>query len=388
MNTPSLEDSPIWRQIAPTVCDAHHISKNRLFFLDAGAVEGKECAQRTENPKRITMALDRSNLKGVGFALTGFAVFASHDAVIKFLGGDYAPFQILFFSALLGFPFATLMLMSDNRPGTLRPVHPWWITLRTAAAMLTGVSAFYAFSVLPLAQVYAFIFAAPLLITVLSIPILGEKVGLHRWVAVVLGLTGVLIVLRPGAEPFTLGHLAGLLAATGSALSSVITRKVGAEERSAVMVLYPMLANVVAMGVILPFVYIPMPIEHFGLLAIVAALGFVGASCMILAYRAGDAAVVAPMQYSQIIWAALFGLFIFNETPDRFTWIGVGVIVLAGVYVVVRESMGGRSENTPVLRTRSRAETGTTPRISAMIRARADRVLPGYEALALKKNKD
>ncbi|MBT8413047.1 MAG: DMT family transporter [Boseongicola sp.] len=332
--------------------------------------------------------VNRSNLKGVAFALTGFAVFSTHDVVIKVLGGSYAPFQILFFSALLGFPLATLMLITDKTPGTLRPVHPWWVMARTAAALVTGVSAFYAFSVLPLAQVYAFIFAAPMFITILSIPMLGEKVGVHRWAAVAMGLVGVLIVLRPGAEPLTLGHAAGITAAAGSAFASVIARKIGAEERSAVMMLYPMMANVAFMGMILPFVYVPMPIEHLGLLAIVAVFGFTGALCTILAYRSGDAAIVAPMQYSQIIWAAIFGALFFNEYPDRFTWIGAGIIVLAGVYVVVRESMGGKSDNTPVLRTRSRAETGTTPRISAMLRARSDRVLPGYEALQSRKETD
>jgi len=329
--------------------------------------------------------VNKSNLKGVAFALAGFAVFSTHDVVIKVLGGSYAPFQILFFSALLGFPVATLMLITDKTPGTLRPVHPWWVMARTAAALVTGVSAFYAFSVLPLAQVYAFIFAAPMFITILSIPMLGEKVGTHRWAAVAMGLAGVLIVLRPGAEPLTLGHAAGITAAAGSAFASVIARKIGAEERSAVMMLYPMMANVAIMGMILPFVYVPMPIEHLGLLAIVAIFGFTGALCTILAYRSADAAIVAPMQYSQIIWAAIFGALFFNEYPDRFTWIGAGIIVLAGVYVVVRESMGGKSDNTPVLRTRSRAETGTTPRISAMLRARSDSVLPGYEALQRRK---
>jgi S-adenosylmethionine uptake transporter len=332
--------------------------------------------------------VEKSNLKAVGFALAGFAVFSTHDVVIKVLGATYAPFQILFFSALLGFPLATLMLMTDKTPGTLRPVHPWWVLARTASVLITGVGAFYAFSVLPLAQVYAFIFAAPLLITILSIPMLGEKVGAHRWAAVAMGLAGVLIVLRPGAEPFTLGHFAGLAAASGSAFAAVIARKIGAEERSAVMVLFPMMANVAIMGMILPFVYVPMPIEHLGLLAIVAVFGFTDALCTILAYRSGDAAIVAPMQYSQIIWAAIFGAAFFNEYPDKFTWIGAGVIVLAGVYVVLRESLGGRSANTPVLQTRSRAETGTTPRISAMLRARSDRVLPGYEALAKRKKQD
>lgn len=321
-------------------------------------------------------------MKGVLFALLGFAVFSTHDTVIKYLGASYAPFQILFFSVLLSFPFATLMLLSDREADTLRPNNPGWVATRTAAGVVTGSAAFYAFSVLPLAQVYAFIFAAPLLITVLSIPVLGERVGLHRWAAVVLGLVGVMIVLRPGSEALTLGHIAGLVAAAGSATVSVITRKVGREERAAVLMLYPMMANVLIMGCILPFVYKPMPVEHLGLLAIVAFLGFIGGLCVIAAYRFGDAAIVAPMQYSQIIWGAFFGFVLFSEVPDQATGLGAGVIILAGLYVVLRESLGGGSRNTPVLRTRSRPGAAASPNIGAMLRARTERTLPGHEALA------
>ena len=305
--------------------------------------------------------------------------------MIKHLGGVYAPFQILFFSVLLSFPFATLMLMRDTEADTLRPHNPGWVAARTVAGVATGASAFYAFSVLPLAQVYAFIFAAPLLITVLSIPILGEKVGPHRWAAVVLGLVGVLIVLRPGAEPLTLGHIAGLIAAAGSATVSVITRKVGRDERAAVLMLYPMMTNVVIMGAILPFVYRPMPVEHFGLLAIVAFFGFAGGLCTIAAYRFADAAIVAPMQYSQIIWGSAFGFLFFAETPDRATGMGAAIIIGAGIYVVIRESLGGKSDNTPVLRTRSRTGAPTSPNIGAMLRAKTERTLPGHEALAKKR---
>lgn len=325
-------------------------------------------------------------MRGVLLALLGYAVFATHDVVIKFLGEDYSPFQILFFSVLLSFPLATVMLMTDSEEDTLRPKNPGWVALRTGAGAFTGAAAFYAFSVLPLAQVYAFIFAAPLLITVLSIPVLGEKVGVHRWAAVVLGLIGVLIVLRPGAEPLTLGHMAGLLAAVGGATVSVITRKVGKEERAAVLMLYPMMTNAVLMGLVLPFVYRPLPIEHLGLLAVMSALGFMGGLCIIAAYRAADAAMIAPMQYSQIIWGAGFGFFVFLEVPDRYTWIGATVIILAGVYVVIREALGV-STHTPVLETRTRTGTASSPNIGAMLRARADRVLPGHEALAKERER-
>ncbi|THH36206.1 DMT family transporter [Aliishimia ponticola] len=311
-----------------------------------------------------------SSLKGVLFALAGYASFSAHDAVIKYLGGSYAPAQILFFSVIFSFPFATVMMMGDRKAGTLRPVNPGWVAVRTIAVTVTTLSAFYAFTQLPLAQVYAFIFAAPLLITILSIPILGERVGIHRWVAVMIGLAGVLIVLRPGAEALTAGHIAGLVAAAGSATVSVITRKIGREERAAVLMLYPMVTNVILMGAVLPFVYNPVPLGDLARFGVIAALGFTGGLCVIAAYRHADAALVAPMQYSQIIWGAGFGFLIFNEVPDRYTGLGAAVIIFSGLYVVIRESLGGKSTNTPVLRTRTRTGAASSPNVGAFVRGR------------------
>lgn len=311
------------------------------------------------------------NVRGALLALCAFAIFACHDVIVKLLGGFYSPIQIVFFSVLVGFPFVTLMLIRDGQPGTLRPRHLWWSALRTGAAVVTGFCAFYAFSVLPLAQTYAILFAAPLLITVLAIPVLGEKVGIHRWFAVIVGLIGVLVVLRPGAADLGLGHAAALTAAFSSSLASIIVRKIGREERSAVLLLYPMLGNILVMGCLLPFVYVPMPMVHFGGLATVSLLSFVATSLVIAAYRSGEAAIVAPMQYSQIIWAAIFGVFFFDELPDTMTAIGAGIIICSGLYIVFREGRGGISENRPVSATHSRAETGTYPRVGALMAWRA-----------------
>ncbi len=309
-----------------------------------------------------------SGLKGALFALAAFGVFAVHDVVVKFLGGAYSPFQIIFFSVLLSFPLVTLMLMRDPTSGHLRPVHPWWIALRTGAGVVTGASVFYAFSVLPLAQTYAVLFATPLLITLFSIPILKEKVGIHRWVAVVVGLAGVLIVLRPGSVELELGHLAALTGASGSALASIIIRKVGREERPVVLLLYPMVANFTVMAVALPFVYKPMPIADLGMVGLISLFGFSAGLLLIAAYRNGEAAIVAPMQYSQIVWASLFGAWIFGETLDPNTLAGAAIVIASGLYIVFRESRAAVSENTPVLRTRSRFELGSSFRISPFLR--------------------
>lgn len=309
-----------------------------------------------------------ANAKGALLALLAFGIFATHDVFVKTLGAIYSPIQIVFFSVLFSFPLATVMLMRDAKPGTLLPRHPWWMALRTIASVATAVSAFYAFTVLPLAQTYAILFASPLLITILAIPVLGETVRLRRWLAVIVGLTGVMVVLQPGATELTLGHAAALTAAVGGSIASIIVRRIGADERPVVMLLYPMVANFVVMGAALAFVYIPMPIEHLGLVALVAAFAWTAGRCIIVAYQSGEAAIIAPMQYSQIIWATLYGALFFDETIGRPTLIGAGIIIAAGLYIVLRESRTDVSSTTPVLRTRSRHETGTYMRAGPLLR--------------------
>lgn len=309
-------------------------------------------------------------MSGVLFALTGFLIFSGHDALIKLLGGSYSAFQIVFFTVLLSFPFLSVMLVRDQTFGTLRPRYPGWSALRTGSVVITGLCAFYAFTVLPLAQAYAIMFASPLVITLLSIPILGERVHLRRWLAVLVGLGGVLVVLRPGdTTELTLGHGAALVSACGGALSSVIQRRIGGEERRVVLLIYPMLANFVVMLAALPFVYQPMPVQDFGLFIGMALLSLIAMNLMIRAYQYTEAAIVAPMQYSQIVWAVLIGFVFFNEMPDRNTLIGAGIIIASGIYIILREGRSGVSDGRPVLSNLSRrVDTGTFPRLGALKR--------------------
>ncbi len=308
------------------------------------------------------------NLRGAILALVAMGIFATHDVVVKALGAHYSAIQIVFFAALLSFPIVSVILLNDASEASLRPRHPWWVLLRTVCTVITGVSAFYAFSNLPLAQVYVILFSSPLLITILAIPILGERVRARRWAAVIVGLIGVLIVMRPGQSALSVGHLAALVAAVCGATASVIVRRIGSEERSVVLLLFPMVGNFLAMGLALPFIYQPMSVEHLGMMGVIAVLGLIGSFLVILAYRAGEAVIVAPMQYSQILWATAYGYFLFNERPDMATGIGAGVIIASGLYIVFRESRVGASEHKPVTQTRGRTETVTTPRSSVLQR--------------------
>lgn len=309
-----------------------------------------------------------NNIRGAALALLAMGLYATHDVIIKTLGASYPALQILFFASLMSFPLVSIFLLGDPHRGSLRPANPGWVAVRSTCNVLSGMCGFYAFSTLPLAQVYAILFAAPLLVTILSIPVLRERVGVHRWLAVVVGLTGVLIVLRPGAQPLALGHAAALVASVGSAMAAVIARKLGSSERPVVLLMWPMLGNFVVTGGSLALDYQPMALIDLALTGIIAALGLAAGFLLIMAYRAGEAAIVAPMQYSQILWATAYGWFLFGERLDAPTLAGASVIIASGVYIVWREGSGGNSANRPVTATRLRADTVTAPKSTILQR--------------------
>ena len=313
-----------------------------------------------------------ANVRGALLQLAAMGLYATHDVVIKSLGAIYPAMQILFFASLLSFPLVSIVLMRDPQPGTLRPANPGWVILRTLCAVVAGMAGFYAFSTLPLTQVYAILFTTPLLITILSIPLLGEKVGWHRWAAVIVGLTGVLIVLRPGGQEIQLGHMAAMAGAVASALAAVIIRRLGRAERPMVLMMWPMLGNFFATGAALSVAYQPMELVHLAMTGIIAGLGLMGGFLVIMAYRTGEAAIVAPMQYSQILWATGYGWFLFGEGVDPATLLGAGVIIASGLYIVWRESRGV-SANRPATSARLRTETVTAPKSTILQRLWAPR---------------
>ena len=310
-----------------------------------------------------------ANVKGALIALLAFALFAVHDLFLKILGGEYAPFQILFFAVLFGFPLTVFMLLYDKTEANLRPHHPWWLGLRVLASLGGALCAIYAFATLPLSQTYAMLFTMPLFVTVLSVPILGERVGWRRALSVIMGLCGVLVVLDPSGAKLELGHLAAIAAAFLAALASIILRKIGSDERSVVMLLVGQTATFVVMGALLALDYKPMPLGDLGMIAGVAFFGTLAMWLMIAAYTNAEAVLVSPMQYSQIIWATLFGYVLFDENLSVNTTIGAVIIILSGIYILVRES--GVSTQKPVLSSRDqRPSMSIRPRVGDVFRLR------------------
>ena len=305
-----------------------------------------------------------ANLKGIFLSLAGFAIYSTHDVFIKFLGAFYSPFQILFFSVLFSFPLINLFMVGNPRTGSLWPHHPVQMALRVTATSVSGFCAFYAFSVLPLPQTYALLFLTPIFITLFSIPVLGERVGIHRGGSVLIGFIGVMIVLQPTTSELTLGHISGIMAAIGAAVNSLITRKIGQKEKTAVMLLYPLFGNFILMGLFLPFVYVPMPAAHLGGIALVSFLGFFAMFCIVGAYKASNASVIAPMQYSQILWAGFYGVLLFNDDITMPFIIGATLIIASGLYIVKREWKQTKSLQPVLGNGNFRPDVGLRPRFA------------------------
>lgn len=307
---------------------------------------------------------ESSALKGAATALVAFALFSTHDALVKSLSGIHA-FQIAFFAILFSFLPLSALLAVDPVKRSFRPNNPLLIGLRCVFNAGSIICAFYAFSVLPMAQVYAMLFATPILITLLSIPLLGERVRLIRWIAIFLGLSGVMIVLNPSATSFSTGHIAALLSAVFGACNSINTRKIGDTEHSATLLIYPMLGNVLVSAVLMYFVYTPMPGIALLTCAAVGLLSVAGHTILISAFRSTEAQFIAPTQYSQIIWASIFGALFFNEPLQTTTIVGSLVIILSGVLFIWRELVA--STNMPVLKSRNVRSSGgpTLPSVEA-----------------------
>ncbi len=276
-------------------------------------------------------------LHAVPIALIALAIYSIHDALIKYLGQTYSVVQIIFFASLFTFPVFSIWLVGSRQLQSLKPANPWAVGFRSVAMALNVLTAFYAFQTLPMGQAYALLFTAPLVVTALSGPFLKERVDLASWVAVALGFVGVIVVLQPKAQGITLGHLAALTASVVSAMNSVLVRKIGSTERSVVLLLYPMMTTLLVMALLLPTVYRPMALGHLGITAAIAVMSVTAGVLTIQAYRRGRAVIIAPMQYSQMIWGVLLGYFFFSESPALHTLVGATIIIVSGIYIVSRD---------------------------------------------------
>ena len=274
-------------------------------------------------------------------ALVGaVGLFAAMGALVKLVSGRYALGEIIFYR---GF-FATLVLLA-LAPGqggwqVLRTSRPLGHALRSLAGLTAMTCTFATLALLPLAEATALGFTAPLLTAALAAPLLGERVTRCRWLALLLGLAGVLVIARPGTATFSWGALLGIVGAAFVALSMLSIRRLGGTERGLTVALYFQLACTLAGAVSLLFVrHLPAAAD---LLALVG-IGLLGGTAQVLmtrAYMSGPASWIAPFEYSAILWSTLLGFALWGELPGPEVILGAVLVIGAGL-MVMRERKAG-----------------------------------------------
>lgn len=292
---------------------------------------------------------------GILLALIAYASYSWSDAVIKSLGGQFTVFEIGFFVTLFAGCFLFFTRPADERWRDFwRTSRPWAVQARAWAGIASGVLSVYAFTTIPLAEVYALIFLAPLFVTILSTLILKEKVGPWRWLAVVAGFAGVMLVVRPGFRELHLGHLAAFAIAFLAATSVILMRSLAQQEKRTtmlgVLVGYGLLFN--GLGVAATSFTLP---DGRQLIWLVMAGAFTagGQLLQLLAAKYAPANRIAPTHYSQIVWAVVLGSLFFQEDPDLLTLAGLAVLGASGLLTMVREEVRlGTVRWNPFTRTR------------------------------------
>jgi drug/metabolite transporter (DMT)-like permease len=287
-----------------------------------------------------------SNRRGIYLMLAAVAMFALMDTAMKLLAAVYPPMQVTALRALTSLPLVCLYMAWRGAFGRLFKAR-WSLHLLRGALGIGMLTMFaYALRQLSLAEAYSIFFIAPTLITALSVFVLKEQVRRAQWGAIVVGLGGVLVVLRPsGAGFLSVGGLAVLGAAACYAVSAVTGRILSRTDSSEAMVFWLMTmmgAGAVALGA---HEWLPIRPQDWPLLAGLAVSGFLGQLAITEAFRLGKASSLAPFEYSALAWGAGLDWLLWRTLPDEYTVAGAALIIASGVYLLRREAVHAESEH-------------------------------------------
>lgn len=276
---------------------------------------------------------------GIGCAVVGLFGMAVMDACAKFLGSGYAVSQIILARNGIG-AVAVLIFVLASGAGlaALRPQRPLLLALRTLVNLGAAYFFFTGLRYLPLADAFAIAFAAPLFITALSVPVLGEHVGLRRWGAVIFGFAGVVVVVQPGTDSFRLEALLPLAAALSYAVAMLIGRIMTRDMSTASIMFWPSLGATIAMGFLMPLQWQTPTLPDAGLFVFMGLIGTAGMALITQGYRHAPAAVIAPFDYSVLVWGVIIGWVVFRDIPTPNVWIGAAMLIASGLYILHRET--------------------------------------------------
>ncbi|MEC9045167.1 MAG: DMT family transporter [Pseudomonadota bacterium] len=271
-------------------------------------------------------------LKGVIFFMTAIFLISVVDTVCKVFTKDLHSIQLVwgYFVGINLTLWVFFLFKGEKFSNLRRTERPLLQIIRPAFLVCSISSLFIGLTYLPIAEATVIGFVAPLFITALSVPILKEHVDIHRWSAVVIGLVGVIIIIRPGGDLWHLASVMPLLGALFFALFQIITRLLAATERTHTTLFYTGLGGLAWSSLIVPFVWVTPSITHIFVFLSTGAMGAMAHLCMISAFDRAEASLLAPYNYTKLIWVSVLGYLIFNDVPSLDMWIGAIIIVSAG----------------------------------------------------------
>ncbi|WP_114966965.1 DMT family transporter [Alkalilacustris brevis] len=283
--------------------------------------------------------LDRSETSlAIATICAGVAFLVCSDAIAKLLTERYDPIQIVFLRNLIAVPIIALGLAALRGRHALRTNHLRLHALRGLIMVIGAYLFFTGLSFLPLAEATALVFSAPIFITALSVPLLGEAVGWRRWGAVLLGFVGVLVVVQPGGAAFQPASLLVVGTALCYALFMISSRWIGRDESLWTMMLFVMLFPMIYAAPFAMAYWTPPVPGDIGLFLAIAVFGSLGITLIAQAFRLAPAAVVAPFDYTALIWATGLGWLIWGDIPALWTMAGAAIIIASGLIILLRET--------------------------------------------------
>jgi len=270
--------------------------------------------------------------------IAGIAAFAVMDATIKWLTAVYPVPQVIALRSWFGLPILLWLGLRAGGLATLRTRRPLLHAGRYLLVLLLSLCFFWALSMMKLVDAITIAFAAPIIITALSVPILREAVGLRRWIAIGVGFCGVLIILRPGTGVFQWAALAALGGALFYALLMINTRACKRTESTAALMLYPQIGISLTGLAMVSWFWVTPTLLDLALFAFAGLFGSIGVMCLTHAFRLAPAAAIAPFEYTALVWATLLGYLVWGELPDGITLLGASIIIASGLYIIYRET--------------------------------------------------
>jgi drug/metabolite transporter (DMT)-like permease len=280
--------------------------------------------------------------RGILFACLSVFLFSILNVAVKVQSDRYPIIEIVFFRSLFAL-IPCLWLLRGHPWQVLLTHHPWSHLIRSAIWFGSVLTSFLSYHLLPLADAVAISFSAPLFLTALSVPLIGEKVGIYRWSAVIVGFVGVLVMVHPSGDVFQWGALSALANAVFYAIGSLTVRGMSRTEPSVRIVFYTMLFATVLSGLACPFVWVTPSWSDMLILMGVGIAGGIGQLWMVQAYRFAPAAVIAPFTYTSMVWALGFGFMLWGDVPTERVLIGVAIVIASGLYILHRETVRKRS---------------------------------------------